>query len=228
LSLSGQWPYPELVPCCLKFSAWMSADYAVFETSVAIAILAAFSSGVIAVLWLESIPERFDPVVSGAAAIALILPAVLLFSGQYRAFLELGLTGTATGLFLAHLTPAFAYAWIVLKGPYRAFDPRYRAIAKGLDVSDWRFWWTAKMPLLRPALLSALAVGFAVSIAQFVGAQLMAAGRFSTLPIEAVTLASGGNRALTAAFALLLAIPPALAFLAVAWFSRPRWERSWA
>jgi ABC-type uncharacterized transport system YnjBCD permease subunit len=45
--------------------------------------------------------------------------------------------------------------------------------------------------------------------------------------MEAVTLASGGNRALTAVFALALALPPALAFLAAAWFGRPRWGRSW-
>jgi len=63
-----------------------------------------------------------------------------------------------------------------------------------------------------------------VSIAQFVPAQLIAAGRHATLPMEAVTLSSGGSRALTAAFAMALAVPPLLAFLAAALLGRPRWR----
>jgi ABC-type uncharacterized transport system YnjBCD permease subunit len=39
-----------------------------------------------------------------------------------------------------------------------------------------------------------------------------------------VALASGGNRALTAAFALTLAVPPLVAFLAAARLGRPRWR----
>ena len=50
-------------------------------------------------------------------------------------------------------------------------------------------------------------------MAQYVTAQLAAAGRFSTLPIEAVTLASGGSRSLTAVYALALFIPVAFGFL---------------
>ena len=42
--------------------------------------------------------------------------------------------------------------------------------------------------------------------------------------MEAVTLASGGSRPLTAAYALALALPPLLAFLAAALLGRPRWR----
>jgi putative thiamine transport system permease protein len=81
-----------------------------------------------------------------------------------------------------------------------------------------------KLPLLKAPLLTAGAIGFAVSMAQFVPAQLMAAGRYSTLPMEAVTLSSGGNRPLMAAFATCLAVLPLLAFLAAARLGRPRWR----
>ncbi|MGL4527670.1 MAG: ABC transporter permease, partial [Aestuariivirga sp.] len=86
-----------------------------------------------------------------------------------------------------------------------------------------RTWARVTVPLLKAPLLSAAAVGFAVSMVQFVPAQLLGAGRYSTLPMEAVTLSSGGNRALTAAFALLLTVPPLLAFLLAARLGRPRW-----
>jgi putative thiamine transport system permease protein len=120
--------------------------------------------------------------------------------------------------------PVAAYVLIVLAGPYRAFDGRYVAAARALAASKFSAWRRVKLPLLKAPLLTAGAIGFAVSIAQFVPAQLIAAGRFSTLPMEAVTLASGGNRQLTAAFALALAVPPLLAFLGAALLGRPRWH----
>ena len=80
--------------------------------------------------------------------------------------------------------------------------------------------------MLKAPILAAGAIGFAVSFAQFVPAQLVAAGRFSTLPIEAVTLTSGSNRPLTAAFALLLALPPFLIYAFAAFFGKSRWSKS--
>ena len=154
----------------------------------------------------------------------LLLSQLAIAGGQYRLFLGLGLNASLTGLFLAHLLPVAAYVLIVLQGPYRAFDGRYMQAARALCVSGLGAWAKVKLPLLKAPLLTTAAIAFAVSIAQFVPAQLIAAGRHSTLPMEAVTLASGGNRSLTAAFALALTLPPLLAFLAAALLGRPRWR----
>jgi putative thiamine transport system permease protein len=48
------------------------------------------------------------------------------------------------------------------------------------------------------------------------------AGRHATLTTEAVTLASGGQRNLAAAFGLLQALLPVLAFGLAAWVARQR------
>jgi putative thiamine transport system permease protein len=229
MSVAGHWPFPQLLPEHFKADAWrqLIAAPAPALASVLLAIATSASALVFAILWFETASESLDRFVIFAAIAALGLPALLIAGGQYRLFLALGLTGTAAGLFLAHLAFVFAYVFIMLKDPYRSFDPRYRAVSLGLNTTRLRFWLRIKAPLLKPALLAAGAVGFAVSMAQFVPAQLVAAGRYSTLPMEAVTLASGGNRGLTAVFALALALPPALAFLAAAWFARPRWGRLW-
>ena len=47
-------------------------------------------------------------------------------------------------------------------------------------------------------------------------------GRFATVTTEAVTLASGGQRSLLAAYAWLQWLLPALAFAFAAWMGRPR------
>jgi putative thiamine transport system permease protein len=57
-------------------------------------------------------------------------------------------------------------------------------------------------------------VGFAVSVAQYLPTLFVGAGRFNTVTTEAVTLASGAQRSLTAAYAWLQWLLPALVFAA--------------
>ena len=230
MSLAGHWPYPQLVPDAVRIESWQSlfANAQPLSLSLMLALATSAAALGLSVLWFEMVDPRFDRVLTIAAIAGLGLPALAIASGQYRLFLDLDLTGTLTGLFLAHFAAVFAYVFIVLKGPYRAFDPRFRAVAHGLNAGAWRFWAGVKAPLLKAPMLTAAAVGFSVSMVQFVPAQLIAAGRYSTLPMEAVTLAAGGDRPLTAVYALALALLPALAFLLALLLGRPRWRQAWS
>jgi putative thiamine transport system permease protein len=226
LSLAPRWPYPTVVPPVLDASAWhaMAASPQPLWLSLGLGLAAAAAAVAMAVLWFETQGPARDGVILGLAVLSLALPQLAVAGGQYRLFLDLGLAGTVGGLFLAHLAPVAAYVLIVLVGPWRTFDARFVAAARALSASPPRAFLRVKLPLLKAPLLSAAAIGFAVSVVQFVPAQLVAAGRFATLPMEAVTLSSGGSRPLMAAFALALAVPPLLAFLAAALLGRPRWR----
>jgi putative thiamine transport system permease protein len=76
--------------------------------------------------------------------------------------------------------------------------------------------------LLRSALASAFAVGFAVSVAQYLPTLYVGAGRFATVTTEAIALAAGGQRSLAAAFAWLQWLLPVLVFALAAWLGRAR------
>ena len=226
LSFAPLWPFPNLLPPAWNSAAWAQV-MARPDALISSLVLAGLSCAIAIVLligWFEARPERDDRLVLIISLAFLGLPAVLTGLGQYRLLLRLDLVATATGLLVAHLLPTTAYMFIMLRGPYRAFDQRLHAAAQGLGAAPGAFLLRVKWPLLKSPIASALAVGFAVSFAQYVPAQLVSAGRFTTLPIEAVTLASGGNRSLTAAFALLLMVPPLVAFVTAAWFGRPRWR----
>jgi putative thiamine transport system permease protein len=226
LSFATLWPFPHLWPNSISVIAWLRVvqNPSALFTSLALAISTALTALAIVVTWLESQPAKHDQWLLVLSATALGLPAILLSLGQYRLFLQIGLTGTAAGLFLAHLVSVTGYIFIFLVGPYRAFDRRWQSSAYGLLSSFSRFFWEIKLPLLKAPLLAAGAVGFAVSFGQYIPAQLIGAGRFSTLPIEAVTLTSGSNRPLTAAFGLMLLVPPLLVFFAARYYSKPRWD----
>ncbi|MDE2383876.1 MAG: ABC transporter permease [Alphaproteobacteria bacterium] len=226
LSLAALWPFPQLWPDQLDTTAWgaVARQPGPLLTSLGLALGTSVLGLIALVLWLELTPRQADRLVVALSVAMLGLPALLVGLGQYRLFLRLGLTGTGLGLFLAHLMPVTAYMAIMLIGPYRAVDPRWHEVSASLGAGERRFLARVKWPLLRAPLASAAAVGFAVSFAQFISAQLVAAGRFSTLPMEAVTLASGVNRPLTAAFGLLLMAPPLLVFLLAGLAARPRWS----
>ena len=195
-----------------------------FFTTLTLALTTSLAALAAVVVWLECLPRRADRLAASAAVLVLCLPSLLLGLGQYRMFLSLGITGTALALFVAHVLPVAAYVFLLLMGPYRAFDPRWETVAAGLTARRARFLFRIKWPMLKAPILAAVATGFAVSVAQFVPAQLAAAGRFSTLPMEAVTLSAGGNRPLIATFGLALMLLPLVVFLLAGWFGQPRWR----
>ena len=228
MSAAAHWPFPHLLPDGAQWRSWnmlLSAPEPLLN-SLWLAFLSTASALGLAILWFETMARRDDHLLVLLAAAALTIPQITLVGGQYAVFLRADLTGTAAGVFLAHLTPVLAYVLVVLQGPYRTFDRRLRSVSLGLNCSAWRFWSAIKAPLMMPALSAAAAVGFAVSMAQFLPAQLIGSGRITTLPVEAVTLASGGNRALQAVYALALTIPPALGFLLAQRLGHPRWSRA--
>ena len=222
LSLTGFWAFPALLPPQMQFSAWseLIESPAPLLNSLSLAFMSVAVALTFAIVWFETVDERFDIAVLAFSLAALTLPAILIAQGQYFLFLHLMLNGSWFGVLLGHLTPVFAYVFIVLQGPYRAFDPRYRSVSYGLNTDALRFWAAIKVPLLKPPLLTAAAVGIGVSIAQYIPSQLIGSGRVSTLTTEAVTLASGGNRALLAAFSLVLMAIPLLAFTLATRFAR--------
>jgi putative thiamine transport system permease protein len=64
-----------------------------------------------------------------------------------------------------------------------------------------------------------------VSVAQYLPTLYVGAGRFNTVTTEAVNLAAGGQRSLTAAYAWLQWLLPVLVFALAARWSHRRWPK---
>ena len=78
-------------------------------------------------------------------------------------------TSTARLLAVAwtHLVFVLPYAFLSLADPFRALDPRYAMSAAALGASPARVFLTLKLPMLLRPILIAAAVGFAVSVGQY-------------------------------------------------------------
>ena len=223
-SVSGVWPFPQLVPTQWSLSAWRAVAQSTntLVTTVWLALASALAALVWVVAWLELAPVRWQQRLQGLTLLALVLPALLWVLGLHRLTLSWGLDATAWGLWLAHWLACLPYVLLTLQGPYNGFDNRLYQVAATLGHGRWTFLLRIKWPLLRASLASAGAVGFAVSVAQYLPTLYVGAGRFASVTTEAVALAAGGQRSLMAAYAALQCLLPAAAFALAVWLGRPR------
>ncbi|MEY2875680.1 MAG: hypothetical protein RLZZ373_3051 [Pseudomonadota bacterium] len=214
-SVSGVWRFPALWPTAWTTAAWAQvlAASGTLTTTLAVALAASVLAVVLAVLWLEATPPAWDRAATAVALVPVVVPGLLLMAGVYRVAIVLRLDGTLAGLVLVHAWMALPYVLVTLLPVWRRFDPRHAWVAQTLGRSWLAFAWQVKRPLLAAPLASALAIGLAVSVGQYLPTLFIGAGRFATVTTEAVTLSAGGQRATGAAFAVLQALLPLLGFV---------------
>ncbi|MFT5839732.1 MAG: putative thiamine transport system permease protein [Flavobacteriales bacterium] len=123
-------------------------------------------------------------------------------------------------IILSHLPFTFAYAYLVLKGPFQHVEARYELLAASFGYSSWQSWWQVRFRLLLPAIFTAFAITFSVSIAQYIPTLMMGAGRVTTITTEAVAIGTGSQQDLIAVYVLLQSSLPFMAFFVAAILAR--------
>jgi putative thiamine transport system permease protein len=218
-SLASLWQFPDLLPQSFTLRSWMSALPRIVDP-LATTLVTGLASTLMAILLTIGCLERelqTGRSVGEKALLMLYLPLIvpqitfvfglqLLFigsgGGEYR----------LTVLVLVHLVFVLPYVFLSLADPWRALDRRYEIIATALGRSRISVLLSIRLPMLIRPILTALAVGFAVSVGQYLPTLLIGEGRLSTITTEAVALASGNNRRVIGVYALLQTILPFLAF----------------
>jgi putative thiamine transport system permease protein len=231
-SFADRWRFPDAVPSRLSLDAWMAnADRLVNATlnTATIGLAAALVGLILTVGCLEN-EARFGRRATSRALWLLYLPLLVpqiafLFGTQVLLVLS-DLDGVWIAVAWAHLVFVLPYVFLSLADPYRAWDERYARAALCLGASPAQVFWRVKLPMLLRPVLVAAAVGFTVSICQFLPTLFAGAGRIDTLTTEAVSLASGADRRAIGAYALLQMTLPFIAFglaaAAPAWLFRDR------
>lgn len=217
-SLAAYWPFPQALPQPLTLRNWMDAASGLIEPltqAAVIGITATLLSLVLVVgaLEAETLNERpTRPWAQLILYLPLLVPPVAFLFGLVMMQIQFGVKPGLTVVIFGHAIFVLPYVFLSLAESYRRLDPRWARLARCLGASPARVFWRVRLPMLGAALLTAAAVGFAVSIGQYLPTLLLGAGRVSTITTEAVSLASGGDRRLTAVYALLQLALPALGF----------------
>lgn len=155
--------------------------------------------------------------------LAILLPQLSLVYGWQITHAWFAGSYTVFWVVLSHIPFVFAYCYLILKGPFQAIGEEYELIASSFGYSYWQAWWKIRFSLLRPTLLSAFAIGFSVSIAQYIPTLMIGAGRVPSITTEAVAIASGNDLNLTSVYMLLQSsLPMIVFFIAIFLASRLR------
>ncbi len=231
-SFAGIWRFPDAFPKIWTLKSWISQSQNLFETGWRAFTIAFVSSAFSLILVLANLENEYRSNIRPTRLawwtifIPLLVPQIAFMGGLSVLFLRLGIDGTLWAVVLVHMIFVFPYVYLTLADPWNAFDTRYIDVARTLGKSDNRAFWEIRLPILLAPVLGAFALGFAVSIAQYLPTLLIGAGRQPTITTEAVALASGGNRRLIGTYALVQTLLPfiffALASLVpkIAWANR--------
>lgn len=228
-SFVWRWRFPSLWPDW-SLRSWQRAWEGISEpivNSLLIGVTATLAANIISVILLElndlqrqnseSAGKWLVLLTRGAMYIPLLLPQMTFLFGVQLLLLQWGAEGhwlTVTGLHLLFVLP---YCFLSLSGPWQHYDQRHSLQGLLLSGSWLKTFLRVKLGVLWRPVMASLALGFAVSIAQYLPTLFASAGRVETVTTEAVSLVSGGNRRLIGVYGLVQMLLPFIAY-AMAFF----------
>lgn len=222
-SLAAEWFYPALWPARMDAGGWAAVGTdARLARALASSLLLGIGTAVLATMLalpagraLARLRGPWRYVGASAAFLPVAAPPIAVGTGLQFTFLALGLGGTTGGVLLAHLVPAVGYLALFFMGVFAVWDARVEDEARSLGATPRQVLLRVTLPMLRPSIAAAAALGFLVSWAQVPLTLLVGRGLVPALPLEVFAYVQAGQDRAAATGALLLVIP-ALASLAAA------------
>lgn len=231
-SFAGFWGFPEVMPDTLTTRSWLrhgSGAMAALGETALIAAVATLAAIALTIGCLEA-EYRHGLQLSnrglGLLYLPLLVPQIAFLPGLQTLLLNVGADVGRGPVMMAHLVFVLPYVFLSLADPFRAWDKRVGAVADALGASPDGVLWRVRLPMMLRAILTAMAVGIAVSVGQYLPTLLIGGGRVATLTTEAVALTSGGDRRAIGVYGLMQTgaalLPFALALIipAVVWRNR--------
>ncbi len=217
-SVAGLWQFPDVLPARLTLGTWTSSlpgAAAPLWTTLLVGSLSTLAALLLTVGCLENEAETARRAGSRALFLIylpLLVPQISFVFGLQVLMIVSGLDGSFPALVLVHLVFVLPYVFLSLADPWRSYDRRYDVVAASFGKSRATILLRVRLPMLLRAMLTAAAVGFAVSVGLYLPTVLIGAGRLTTVTTEAVALASGGNARLIGVYAFLQALLPFFGF----------------
>jgi len=217
-SFARQWRFPDALPQVWSVDGWLMGAAAWRDpllTSLALGVVTVALALTLTVIWLEAEDRGHLPRArwaEGLIYLPLLVPQIALLYGLQIIALHLGISGGIGAVVWVQAIYVFPYTMIALSDPWRAFDQRMLQMAALLGAGPWRRLLQVRLPCLLGPIMTAAAIGFSVSVAQYLPTLFLGEGRVATLTTEAVTLSSGADRRIAAIYGLLQAILPLLGF----------------
>ena len=231
-SLAGFWGFPDALPDQFTFKNWMRHSTGALDALGQTTLIAAIVTFVALVLTIGCLEAeyryglRLEQRGLWLLYLPLLVPQTAFLPGFQTLLLGIGADVGLIPVLIVHIVFVLPYVFLSLADPFRAWDRRIGVVASALGAGPDRVLWRVRLPMLLRPILTAIAVGFAVSVGQYLATLLMGGGRIVTLTTEAVALSSGGDRRAIGVYSLMQTgaalVPFAIAMLLPAMIWRHR------
>ncbi|MFN3616019.1 MAG: ABC transporter permease subunit, partial [Rubrimonas sp.] len=207
-SVAGLWSFPDALPDALTGRTWDRHGPRLLGLLAETALIAGAATALALALVVACLEAEHRHGLRPAQRalwllyLPLLAPQVAFLTGLQTLALTAGLDGGRGAVVAAHLVFVLPYVFMSLADPWRAWDARQALAARALGAGPDGVLWRVRLPMLLRPLLTAAAVGFAVSVGQYLPTLLIGAGRVQTVTTEAVALAAGGDRRVIGAYGL--------------------------
>ncbi len=197
-SFTKSWSFPRLFPTAIQFHHFFEYAQQLRHSLMItfhIALVSVILSGILVVIVLELLTYiKYRRIIVGALLVPLIIPQIAYVMGIYFIALYMRTGGSFFALVWAHIQYVFPYMFFSLYGPFMEYDNRYIMQGRILGHSILYSLLSIKIPMLWKSIFYSVAIGFTVSVSQYLTTLFIGEGRFLTLTLLMVSLTSGGNR----------------------------------
>ena len=182
-------------------------------SSLVIALLASVLAVVAVLLVVPLTRNRARSVLRISVYAPLLIPQVSFVLGLQMMLTWLWLDGSWLAMIWVHSLFIIPFAWLIIAPADANLDRRYLTVAASLGAGPAARYLKVALPMLSPAITTALFVGVAVSVALYLPSLFAGGGRITTITLEAVALASGGSWQMAGVATMLQLVIPLVIFL---------------
>lgn len=133
---------------------------------------------------------KFKPAYLALALLPPTIPLVIMGLAMLAWLGRLGLSGTLTGIVIAHTVMGAPFAMAICRLRLQQMDTALEAAAWNLGASPWRAMRSVVIPFCLPALVSAYCLTAAVSFDEFIVAWFVS-GLNKTVPVMILEILQG-------------------------------------
>ncbi|MEH6444185.1 MAG: hypothetical protein V7784_09820 [Oceanospirillaceae bacterium] len=222
-SFSRQWRFPDLLPALWSIKNWQKSWGQLTEPLFNTALIG-ISSGFLALVvciavlqWQSQLSVKRANNYSWIiwlVYVPILIPQISFMFGIQVMLISMNLDGHMMTMIWMHLLFVLPYCYLSLAKVYLQFDDRYLQVGAVLSQSMWRSFCFVKVPMLFKPLAFSFAVGFAVSVSQYLPSLYVGAGRIETITLQSVAAASGSDNRISAVFGFWQFVLPLIVYFA--------------
>ncbi len=189
-----------------------------FRNSAIVAVAASIGAGILGTLGaygLNRFKSRFNSMILGFLTVPILIPGLVLGIAMLSYFYFFGINRSLWTVILAHIVFTTPYVVLIVNARFHNFDWSIEDAARDLGANAWQRIRLVLFPLIRPSIIGAMLLVFAISFDEFV-ATYFVIGNQSTMPMIIWSMLKRGvSPALNALSTILLAMTFTLLVIAL-------------